>query len=138
MSAKDLYHYAVRNTLEKDGWRITHDPLIIEIEDVRYLIDLGAEDLLGAQKGGRKIAIEVKSFVDHSPLHEFHSVLGQFLSYHLALELKEPERQLYVAIPVDIYEDLLSRRLIQRVARLHRLKFIVYKVQSEVIVEWIE
>ena len=138
MPARDLYHNSVRNALAKDGWRVTHDPLIIEIEDVRYLIDLGAEELIGAEKGGRPIANEIKSFVDRSPLHEFHSVLGQFLSYRLALELKEPERQLYIAVPVDIYEELLSRRLIQRIARLHRLKFVVYKVQGEVIVEWIE
>jgi hypothetical protein len=29
MPAKDIYHDTVKKALEKDGWTITHDPLII-------------------------------------------------------------------------------------------------------------
>jgi hypothetical protein len=29
--AKDIYHQAVRNALEKEGWTITHDPFRIPI-----------------------------------------------------------------------------------------------------------
>jgi hypothetical protein len=63
MTAKDLYHDAVCNALQHDGWIITHDPLVIEIDEIRYEIDLGAETLVAAEKAGRKIAIEVKSFL---------------------------------------------------------------------------
>ncbi len=28
MSAKDIFHNTVRLALEKDGWTITHDPLL--------------------------------------------------------------------------------------------------------------
>ncbi len=28
MPARDIYHDTVRNALEKDGWTITHDPVI--------------------------------------------------------------------------------------------------------------
>ncbi len=33
--AKDFYHENVRKALEKDGWRITHDPYHIEIDSFK-------------------------------------------------------------------------------------------------------
>ena len=48
--AKDFYHDNVRQALEKDGWRITHDPYPIRVDDVGYEIDLGAEPLIAAEK----------------------------------------------------------------------------------------
>ena len=63
MSAKDKFHDAVKQGLEKDGWKITHDPLRIEFgEEDKIQIDLGAEKVLGAEKSGQKIAVEIKSF----------------------------------------------------------------------------
>jgi len=32
--AKDFYHENVREALEKDGWRITHDPYPLKVDDV--------------------------------------------------------------------------------------------------------
>ena len=67
VSVKDIYHNHVRTALEKDGWTITHDPLRVERRKNQKLqIDPGAERLLGAEKGARKIAVEIKSFVGAS------------------------------------------------------------------------
>jgi hypothetical protein len=33
--ARDKYHFQVREALEKEGWTITHDPLIIPIGTTR-------------------------------------------------------------------------------------------------------
>jgi XisH protein len=35
MYRKDRFHQAVKNSLEKDGWTITHDPLSIKIGTLR-------------------------------------------------------------------------------------------------------
>jgi hypothetical protein len=43
MSARDLFHNAVRNALQKEGWNITHDPLTIKFGKDKLSIDLGAE-----------------------------------------------------------------------------------------------
>ncbi|MHC5826264.1 MAG: element excision factor XisH family protein, partial [Nostoc sp.] len=56
MSARDLFHEAVKNALEKEDWVITHDPLKIEFEEVTLKIDLGAERLIAAERAGEKIA----------------------------------------------------------------------------------
>ncbi len=55
--AKDRFHNLVRNALEKDGWKITADPYEINVDDVDFEIDLAAEQLLGAEREGQKIAV---------------------------------------------------------------------------------
>ncbi len=43
MPAKDVFHQTVRHALEKDGWTITHDHLLLRYELGNLYIDLGAE-----------------------------------------------------------------------------------------------
>lgn len=82
---------------------ITHDPLPLSVGGVEMFVDLGAEQLIAAEKNGRKIAVEIKSFAGPSNISEFHTALGQFLDYEQALEEQDPERVLYLAVPVGIY-----------------------------------
>jgi XisH protein len=89
MSVRDAFHDAVRRALEKDGWKITDDPLRLQIEEVELLIDLGAEQLLAAERSGDKIAVEIKTFLQASAISTFHTALGQFLNYQEALELEK-------------------------------------------------
>lgn len=138
MAAKDLYHEAVVKALTDEDWKITNNPLTLEVGDVDFEIDLGAEKLIAAEKEKRKIAVEVKSFLGSSPIYEFHGVLGQFLNYREALAEKEPDRTLYVAVPLDAYEELFLRQFIQQVVRRYQLKLIVYSPLRKVIVEWLE
>lgn len=78
---------------------ITEDPLYIKASSkIGMYVDLGAEKLLAAERSGQKIAVEIKSFLGLSTIHEFHLAVGQFLNYRLALEKLEPERVLYLAI----------------------------------------
>jgi len=76
MSAKDLFHEAVKRGLEKDQWMITDDPLELEWEEVKVKIDLAAERLIAAKRGEEKIAVEVKSFIETSTISDFHTALG--------------------------------------------------------------
>jgi hypothetical protein len=61
--ARDLYHQAVRKALQKDGWVITADPYKMRYGGVNYEVDLAAENVLAANRGPEKIAVEIKSFV---------------------------------------------------------------------------
>ncbi len=137
MSARDLFHEAVKNALHKENWIVTNDPLEIEFEEVTLKIDLGAERLIAAEREGEKIAVEIKSFASNSAVSDFHTALGQFLNYQIALEENEPERQLYLAVPVDAYEKFFQTRLAQIAVRRHQLKLIIYNPIMEVIVRWI-
>jgi hypothetical protein len=78
--AKDLFHFIVKEALIKEGWNITHDPFPVAYGDVQMQIDLGAEFLLGAEKENLKIAVEIKSFTNPSPISEFHTAVGRSIS----------------------------------------------------------
>ena len=80
MSAKDLFHQAVKTALQKENWLITNDPLRLPFGLFNFYIDLGAEEMIAAEKEQRQIAIEIKSFTAASTINEFHTVLGQFLT----------------------------------------------------------
>jgi hypothetical protein len=137
--ARDKFHYAVRRGLEKQEWQITHDPLRLELGlSDRVEIDLGAQQLLGVQRTGEKIAVEIKSFLNDSAMLDFHLALGQFLNYRLVLERLEPERTLYLAIPITAYESFFYRQLPQLSIQTYRLKLIIYEPNDEVILQWIE
>ncbi|PMB45748.1 fatty-acid oxidation protein subunit alpha [Fischerella thermalis CCMEE 5201] len=136
MSARDLFHKAVKNALQKEDWIVTDDPLEIEFEEVTLKIDLGVERLIAAEREGEKIAVEIKSFASNSAVSDFHTALGQFLNYQIALEENEPERELYLAVPVDAYQTFFQTRLAQLAVRRHQLKLIIYDPIMEVIVRW--
>jgi hypothetical protein len=106
MPAKYLYHDNVKNALIKEGWRITHDPFYIKFGEPDFLqIDLAADKIIAAEKPGEKIAVEIKSFSNDSPMYDFHLALGQFLNYQMTLEENEPDRVLYLAVPLDTYQS---------------------------------
>ncbi len=136
--AKDLFHYAVKQALIKEQWIITSDPLIIKIEGVKLEIDLAAGRVVAAEKAGQKIAVEIKSFLNPSTITDFHAALGQFLNYRLALQIREPERVLYLAIPVDTFESFFQEVFIQESVKLYQLKLAIYNPIQEVITAWKE
>ncbi len=138
MAAKDRFHEAVKQALLKEQWVITADPLILKIDRVKFEIDLAAEKVFAAQKAGQKIAVEIKSFLNTSVVTDFHSALGQFLNYRLGLQMNEPDRTLYLAIPLDIFESFFQERFTQEAVRHYQVKLLVYEPIQEVIIEWKE
>lgn len=137
--ARDLFHNQVKTALIKDGWTITHDPYSIKIsEAIKIQIDLGAESTIAAQRDQKKIAVEIKSFISDSDISEFHGALGQYLNYLQALELKDPQRILYLAVPVDTYTEFFKLPFIQMSLKRFEVNLIVYDPRKEEIKQWIE
>ena len=136
--AKDVFHQQVKSALIKDGWKITHDPLTIRIsEAVKLQIDLAAESAIAAERDSEKIAVEIKSFIGDSDISAFHTALGQYLNYFQALEEQEPERIVFLAIPVETYQDFFQLSFIQRSLRRYQVKLMIYDPKSEEIKKWI-
>jgi hypothetical protein len=130
------YHQAVKRGLQKERWVITHDPLELELEEVTVKIDLGAERLIAAERDSERIAVEIKSFVNPSAVSDFHTALGQFLNYQIMLEICEPDRQLYLAVPLETYRTFFQTRFAQIAVQRHSLKLIVYDPLLEEVVQW--
>ena len=137
MAAKDRFHAVVRIALEKEQWQITDDPLRLEAGGTKFEIDLGAQQLLAAERDQEKIAVEIKTFLSDSPLTDYHAALGQFLNYRLALEISDPTRILYLAVPVVAYETFFKREFAQISLERYQIKQIIYDPIQEVIVQWI-
>ena len=137
MAAKDRFHAVVRIALEKEQWQITDDPLRLEVGGTKFEIDLSAQQLLVAERDQEKIAVEIKTFLSDSPLTDYHAALGQFLNYRLALEISDPTRILYLAVPVVAYETFFKREFAQISLERYQIKQIIYDPIQEVIVQWI-
>lgn len=138
MPAKDIYHDTVKRALIKDGWTITKDPLRLQWGGRDSYVDLGAEKLFIAERKGRKIAVEVKSFVSKSEMNDLQDALGQFVFYRFVMETEEPERRLYLAIRESVYSELLEDVHGQRLIEAVNLKIIIFDELKEEIVQWIE
>jgi len=137
MSAKDGFHDVVKTSLQKEGWVITDDPLRIRVDRITNIfIDLAAEKLIVADREGKKIAVEVKSFLSPSTISEFHTALGQFINYRYALADYEPERVLYLAVPVITYEDFFTTPFIHSVIERSQINLLIFNPAKEEIVKW--
>ncbi|KOR31649.1 hypothetical protein TI05_12270 [Achromatium sp. WMS3] len=137
MPAKDIYHDIVIHALKKDGWTITHDPLILEIGEKRLYADLGANRLLSANKGEEKIAVEIKSFLGHSDVRELENAYGQFMIYYKILAKQEPDRILYLAINKTVFAGIFSQEIGRLLLEDKILRLIVFDAQNEVITQWV-
>jgi hypothetical protein len=138
MPARDLYHDSVRSALEKDGWTITHDPFTMEFGKTNVFVDLAAEKLLSAEKSGRSIVVEVKTFGGPSRLADLEQALGQFALYRTILKRVSPERILFLAIADDVFEDFFVQEAVQAVVKDQSLKLLVFSPQLEEVIQWID
>ncbi len=137
MSAKDIFHDKVKNALVKDGWTITADPYKLKWDENENLyVDLAAEKLIAAEKDNEKIAVEIKTFIGKSTMHDLHLAVGQFLVYQVALEEKEPDRVLFLAVPIEILKDIFLKPKAAKLSERVDLKIIGFNIEREEIEQW--
>lgn len=138
MPAKGFFHDAVKHALVKDGWAITDDPLRLRWGSKDLYVDLGAEQLVAAEKAEEQIAVEIKSFAGPSDVKDLEQAMGQFVLYHDVLARQQPARVLYLAVPDDVRHDIFQEPLGQLMLENKRLRLLVFDPQQEVILEWIK
>jgi hypothetical protein len=137
MPQRDVYHDAVKNALIKDCWEITADPLLLQFGGRNVYVDLEAESPMAAEKNGRKIAVEVKSFRNPSEVNDLEKAVGQYVMYRELITRKESERVLYMAISGETYDGIFSEPLGQLMIETQRLKILIFDEIQEVIQQWI-
>jgi hypothetical protein len=99
-------------------------------------IDLGAEKMIAAQNDIEKIAVEVKSFIQSSIVYDFHAALGQYLNYLLGLKKQDPDRTLFLAVPLRAQVLFDEMGLILESIETYGVKMIVYEEKTKTIISW--
>ncbi len=115
---------------------ITDDPFRLVWGKRDFYVDLGAERVVAAEKAGKRIAVELKSFIGKSFIRDLEVALGQFLLYRSILEEKEPDRLLFLAIPNEPAE-MLDEPIGQLLIAKHLIQVMVFDIQKEEIIRWI-
>lgn len=136
--ARDIFHNAVRAALEAQEWTITHDPFALKAGEVNMEIDLAAEKVLAAEKGDRKIAVEIKSFLSKSKLQDFYLAKGQYDVYRKGIAKNNENRVLYLAIEEEIYNTFFQKTLIQEITQEENIFLLIFNSVTQTIVKWIE
>lgn len=135
MSRRDKYHQLVKDLLIKEGWRITHDPYVFRT-DPKLAADLGAERVIAAERKKEKIVVEIKSFQRVSQVVDLEEAVGQYSIYKLFLQRYDPERILYLAVPIHAYQNILQREVGQVTIEGLAVNLIVYSLSEEDPLLW--
>jgi hypothetical protein len=99
-------------------------------------VDLGAERVLAAEKGTRKIAVEIKSFVGASEMHDLEVAVGQYVLYHDILAVVEPDRELFLAVAGEIFRELFEDPIGKVLIDNRRIRLLVFDPHVETIQQW--
>lgn len=139
MSAKDIYHDPFVRALANDGWTITHDPLTIPFDGTDLFVDIGAERMIGAERNGERIAVEIKSFIKPSPVQDLKEAVGQYILYGdiMAESPEDADRTLYIAVREETYRTIFGKEQTQRLMHNRNIRLIVFNPEQEVILQWI-
>ena len=137
MAAKDAIYDKVKQALINDGWQILAEHYTIKYGDDQVFVDLAAQQSITAEKAGRKIMVEVKSFSGRSAIQDLKVAVGQYMIYLPLLADIEPEYKLYLAISEFTYLNDFQRDIIKLVVERNAIPLIVVDLEKEAIVQWI-
>lgn len=137
MPAKDIYHDAVKQALIKDGWLIVAENYMLEYGGDKLYPDLAAEKSIAAEQQGRKIIVEVKSFLGRSFINDLENAVGKYIIYRNVLQAQKSEYELYLAVATRVYKDGFQKKLAQLIVENNRVKLLTFDPEEEVIERWI-
>jgi len=100
-------------------------------------VDLAAELPIAAEREGQRIAVEVKSFVGASNIRDLELAVGQFILYREILARIDAQRQLYMAVSVNIHETLFLEPIGQLMIETQSLRLLVFDPTIGRIRRWI-
>ncbi len=135
--AKDFYHETVKRALEKDGWRITHDPFVLKYKDLTVFADLGAEKIFIQNQNESKIIVEIKVFGGKSKTTEFEKAKGQYDVYLFAMKKNQINRILFLAVSNEVYKSIFLRPSIQEIVPEEKMNLLIFDAEKEEVVKWI-
>jgi hypothetical protein len=89
-----------------------------------------------AKKNSERIAVEIKNFLSPSDTRDLEQAIGQYLLYRAILGRTDPERQLYLAVPINAWSNTFQDDLGQLMLETYHLAVIGFDPQSEEVLVW--
>ena len=131
----DRHHFVVLRCLEKAGWSIIKEQEYISIgthndTNRRLYLDIKAQ-----RNDEQLVLIEVKG-LEQSPVHELMQLLGQYLTYRMALDYLSIEIPLYMAVPEAAYENIFQHVLGQAMINRYAIPLLIFDPVREEIIQW--
>ena len=80
--------------------------------------------------------MEVKGFSEQSFAYEFHRALGQYLNYKSGLKRLEPDRKVYIAVPIDVYNREFSQIGVLASIEDYQVQIIIFDPLTKEISSW--
>lgn len=102
----------------------------------KLLIDLAAEKPIAAQRGNRKIAVEVKSFIGSNDLEDLYWALGQYILYRSALRREMPERTLFLALDSEAFNQHFADAEGEDFRQEEGINLLVFDKETEEVILW--
>ena len=90
-----------------------------------------------AEKGGRRIAVEVQTFAGPSNVRDLQQAVGQYGMCRHVLSRTEPDRELYMAVHEDVADGILAEPLGEAMLADFRVKLVVFDPNTGRVVRWI-
>jgi hypothetical protein len=135
--ALDTCHPNVVRALSKAGWSVASKPFVLKLSHGHTLyIDL--EAAREEETGERTILlVEVKCFPETSAeTSELYTAIGQYLVYRDLLKERGIEFDLYLAVPIEAYQDVFARIAISTITE-NQIKMVIVDMDREVIIQWL-
>jgi len=137
--AKDKIHDDVVEALQKDGWHIIKEHFSIRYAEFEVSIDIAAErPAVLAEKNGRQILVEIKTFGGRSFINELQDAIGQYILYRNMLTLTNIDYELFLAIDESIYDSYFEKEAANQVVRFNQLNILVVNVKRQEVVKWLK
>jgi XisH protein len=147
MPQRDTLHDLVKQALTNSGWQITDDPYKIFYGERFLYVDLGAiappipkpisGSFVGAEREGRRIAVEIKEFRGKSVIADLEQAIGQYVLYRLLLNKVDSERTIYLAVTDEVFEDVFSEPIGEVVINDLPLQLLVIDSKKIEVQQWI-
>ena len=78
----------------------------------------------------------MKALKGNSTFYDYHQAFGQYLIYHLALQMTKSNHMPFLAIPEQQYIQLRKVDIYPKSWQIYKVNLLIFDEYNEKIIEW--
>lgn len=91
---------------------------------------------MAAERAGRRIAVEVKSFLGESVMADLEQAVGQYLLYRSWMRRTDADRELHLAVSSRVYADVFEDPAAQVLVSDYQICMLSISLEREEVERW--